>query len=520
MNRRRRLLVIILLIIALAAAVYVYLQDRIPEVETNVDGEDIVNVMDPIPVSGQILVWQGDGIAPGQHNPREPGSFVRYTGTGKRDTLLPVPEGTTRIFPCSERATSSDGLNLVYYAGHDEGTLFLYDRNGNLNKVDDVGALTCLGMGTFQYADDASRFGYIDFSRDANAQDTPVGTLVIRQTSDRSEQARFENATAFDLMSDALAYIGFFDDNQQAAVFFRRGENTIEVSTLPADNNCTYRASDIDIASENRLLVLLGQSCPGRGSSWAMHTVNVEQRSSTRIHSGPAVGNYFGNVRINALFVTPDGDTVYFTVPNGVSSDRADLYAVSISSDDEPQPLLRNVIMPELRIRLPHDPTRNAWPVLSPDRRWLTVATNSANNEAAVNLIDLTATDPIVVTLGATGRDNSISAMGFSQDASTLLFVSGGNSGADNALFAVNMTSQIEERVTRGRYANRLAVAPDGSAVALGEWQLLDEPVSDRLMNLIRIDLAEHSTGVLRTGADVTATRLANRRFFYPLQWR
>ena len=521
MKQRRSLLVIVaLLLLVLAAAVYVYLQNSDELIESNVDGEDIVNVVEPVPVIGQILVWQGDGIAPGQQNPGNPGSFVRYSGTGKRETLMPVPEGTTRMFPCSERATSSDGRNLIFYAGHDEGTLFQYDRNGNLNKVDEVGALTCLGMGTFQYADDGSRFGYIDFTRDATSQNTPVGTLVIRQTSDRSEQGRFENVTAFDLMTASLAYVGFFDQNKQAAVFFRQGGNTIEVGTLSADNNCTYRAGDIDIVSENRLLVLLGQSCPGRGSSWNMHTINVEQRSSTRIHGGAAGGNYFGNVRINALFVTPDGDTVYFMVPNGVSSDRADLYAVSVSGDDEPERLLRNVIMPEFIVQSPHNPSRNAWPVVSPDRGWLAVATNSANNEAAVNLVDLTASDPIVVTLGATGRGDSISAMAFSQDGSRLLFVSGGNTSGDNALFAVNMSSQIEERIARGRYANRLAVAPDGSAAALGEWQLLDDPVSDRLLNLVRVDLAEHASGVLRTGADITSTRLANRRFFYPLQWR
>ncbi|MBC7871744.1 MAG: hypothetical protein H7Y09_12950, partial [Chitinophagaceae bacterium] len=161
-----------------------------------------------------VLAWIAEGVAPGSQTADKPGQIVLLNAGGDARVMLDLPNGTTRVQACGERATSPDSRYFAFFVGNDtNGTLYLMDKRGVPESVAEMNPLGCLGNGTFQYAPDGTRLGYINFAADALTSEFPSGTLKIHTTTDRAEAGSFENAASFDMQAQNVAFISFFNNN-------------------------------------------------------------------------------------------------------------------------------------------------------------------------------------------------------------------------------------------------------------------------------------------------------------------
>ena len=111
----------------------------------------------------KILAWVGSGTGPDEHSISEPGQIVYLTSDGQIEVLFDLPQGTNRVIPCTEQATSPNGRHFAFYVGNETGSLYQVDGADLPVEVDrGVSAMSCVGMGTFQYSPDSGRFGFID----------------------------------------------------------------------------------------------------------------------------------------------------------------------------------------------------------------------------------------------------------------------------------------------------------------------------------------------------------------------
>ena len=475
----------------------------------------------------KILAWIGNGVAPGEQSPDQIGQIVYLTGNEQFEVLFDLPPNTTRVMPCSEQATSPDGRYFAFFAGGDTGSLYWVDGANTPVEIDtDVNALACLGMGTFQYSPDGSRFGYIDYTTPLQSSyaagwfyvlDAATQTPIFASDSTVGGD---NNVAAFDISNDAIAFVSLYldadADVKEAAIFYQAGTYPVEISTLYADENCDFRSLEIAIIDANTLALVVAQHC--ENTEWALYRVNITQRSANRtLVTGNVAGGYYAVARSNVAVVAPDGNTLYLASPNGLERNIADIQAVNLTDIQTGAPLLTYAVMP---LYNGYTSSGNAWPGLSPDGNWWAVITNTADGDAAVNAVELGAPDLPPITVPAPARGNTISALAFTPNSSALLFVAGGNNTEDNSLFALDLVAAAESRVMRGRFGAQIVVAPDGQYAALPNWRIVNAPNQPNYLTLIAINLQTGEPITVFTGAEVVNDVVSNQRFVYPLSWR
>lgn len=469
----------------------------------------------------RLLVWTGLGTAPGRIASGTPSELLLLSSSGEQTRLLDLPAGTTRALPCTEQAASPDGAHFAFFAGGDSGSLYLITGTDSPQVAAQTGALTCLGMGTLRYSPDSARLGFIDFPADATSGSFPAGTLRILSTSNMEELGNFEDVISFDMGDESAAFVRFFagSDGQtnEAGIFHWTGDGAREITTIFTSEGCQFRSAGLVRAGEGSLIVLFGEHCSGQsGSSWSLYTVDVEGRSAASVRGGRELGSIYPQGRANILIVSPDYENIVFTAPDGLARNRTNLYMLPLAdSGGDLLPLLRHVVIP-YAAGTPYDPAANALPALSPDGSWLAVTSRDANDNTAVHIIDLLSPDLPPISISGGGRGDTISSLAFSGDSRQLLFVAGGNDSGANSLFSVDLNTADDVRVLRGRYARGLIVSPDGSAVAMSDWELQPDPYQ----TLIVVDIAESRNATLVTGADVVDDDLVDQRFIFPLAWR
>jgi hypothetical protein len=465
----------------------------------------------------KILAWVADGIAPGEQT--TPGDIVFIDENGPGESLLAVPADTRRIQTCGEQAGYA-----TFFIGNDSGTLYMVDPDDNLYEVQNsVNAMACLGMGSLQFA--GERFGYIDFLNDTLNSTYAMGWLYVRETSTRNELFNFENVVDFDLHDESLALISFYTDDQgaanEAAVLAWAGGGPNEVSTLFTDEGCAFRSAQIVQVSAEQLVFTIGQRCTG-GTEWALYTVDLTTRSTNRalvINDVP--GAYLPAARTNTLVASPDGSAAFATYPDGLGQNTAFVQPIQLDNIQAEPAVFNNTIMPVYINTTIYPRTLNTQPLMSPDGAWLAMVSNSPNDEAALNLIELNAPDLPPITINARNRGDTISSLQFLPDSSGLVFVIGGNNGDNNSLFAVDLASASESRLTRGRYGRAMVMAPDGQRVTMTNWQMVDQTNQENYLNLVTVDLVTRETIILFTGAEIVDDQPGEqRRFAYPLSWR
>lgn len=477
----------------------------------------------PVPAATNILVWREAGASPAESSPSTPGELGLMDAAGVFTKLLDIPAQASRVQTCGDEAASPDESMLAFYVGLDSGTLYLMKGSDAPQALDEVQGLTCLGGGTFQYSPDSNRLGYIAYEADAASSEFADGFLHLVNTSDLSKVFRYENVVAFDLSDAGAAFVSFFTNDRsqadEAAIFWWNGSAEREVTTLRPDENCRYTSASIAAGPDGNLVVMLGHRCTtgDTRTSWQLHRVNVEERSTSMAASDFLAGQFASFAGTNQLTILPDGNTVLFLLPDGITANTAGLMTLNLADATTAEVIQNQAVYPTF------SGGPNAFPVVSPDGRWLALVRTSPNSSNALNVIDLNdpAAAPITVSAGSTG--DVISSMVFSGDSQRLIFIAGSpgtGRNANNSLVALDLETGSDFRIKRGRFAPGLAVSPDGRSVVAMDYQVLEDERQPPYLNLVQINVDTSETVLLFEGAEIVDGKVTDQQFAVPLSWR
>lgn len=484
-------------------------------------------------VDGQrLLVWVAPGNRPGNQAAGTPGELVYFNPDGSTESILTLPQGTTRVTECGPNGTSPDGSVFAFIVsvtagGEETGTIHLL--NGASSELSAIASglnpASCTGSTPFQFSPDGSRFAYIEWSPGVTNAISPFGFLRIFDTASASQIASFENVTTFDLTNSGAVLVNFFpnDDGEatEVAVITWDGNIDIEVSSLVADeeNDCYYNSASINEVSSG-LISIMGYRCnrgPVTSTQWQLFNIDPANRTAQLEQSDVSAGRYFAFSQTNAIFPSPDGGTVFFTLPDGINNQSVGLYTTAVDAIALNQLIDRSAVMPSVS-DLPYD-ANNSTAQLSLDGRFLAVVVNTPNNDATLNVYDLSDPGLPPIAIDAGDQGDTIGAMVFNNTGDKLYYVAGTDQGGNNSLFALDLATGTESRIRRGRYA-QLAISPDGASLAAMNWVEFsaEEP---RYLTLEIIDIASTAPTVIYVGGEVDAEgELANQSFAYPLAWR
>lgn len=511
-----------------------------PTATASTDGATVESVPTTVmaqegPVTGmaatdKVLAWVAPGAAPGRQSASNPGQVVFFTPDGETETVLQLPNGTTRVTQCGPESTSPDGSQFAFIAtvtagGVETGTIYMM-RGVELQLhtvATGVNPVSCYGSAPFRFAPDGSRYAYVNWAADANNATSPRGRLLVFNSADHTQAGSFSDVANYTLTSSGAAFVSFFNNDRQEAtevgISVWDGSNDREVASLRADENCYYTSASVAEVAGGELAVVLGYRC-SRGDTttrWQLHVVDPANRTSQLELTEPAAGRYFGFSDTNSIYASVDGSAVFFTVPDGLSNQSVSVLATSIDNI-APTTVVQNYGLMSAVSDLPYD-ANNATAQLSPDNRFLAIVRNTPDNDATLLVVDLADPSTPPTTIDAGDRGDTVASMIFSADSSRLYFVAGADEGGNNSLFVLDLATGSESRVDRGRYA-QMAVAPDGSLIAVMDWVVFNDNEPPYLTFKF-LDPASGSETVVFVGGEVNAEgKLINPAFAYPLAWR
>lgn len=492
-------------------------------------------VGEPIPgmADGQrLLAWVAPASRPGTQTAGTPGELVYFNPDGSTESILTLPQGTTRVTECGPNGTSPDGSVFAFIVtvtggGEETGTIYLLNGASSelMTIASNLNPASCVGSTPFQFSPDGSRFAFIEWSLGATNQASPFGFLRIYDTASGALSASFENVTTFDLTSSGAAWVNFFpnDDGEatEVAITTWDGNADIEVSSLVADeeNDCYYNSASTSEVSTG-LLAILGYRCnrgPITSTQWQLFNIDPSNRTAQLEQTDAAAGRYFVFSQTNAIFPSPDGSNVFFTLPDGISNQTVGLYATAVDNIAPAQVINRSAVMPSVS-DLPYD-ANNATAVVSPNGQYLALVVNTPDNDATLYVFDLSDPALLPITLDAGDTGDTIGSMVFNAGSTSLYYVAGSDEGGNNSVFALDLVTGTESRIRRGRYA-QLAISPDGSTLAAMNWVEFD-PEEPRYLTLEVIDIASTAPTTIYVGGEVDEEGdLINPSFAYPVAWR
>ncbi|PJF39903.1 MAG: hypothetical protein D6737_07355 [Chloroflexi bacterium] len=467
----------------------------------------------------RLLVWLGNGAAAGQHPASNPGQIGFVDQNGNFEPIVDVPPQTSRVRTCGQ-GTSPNGRYYAFYMGLDFGNIYFMDRTSMSIIQDSVQATACLGESSFQFSPNSERFAYIDFEPGSATDEFADGFLKIFNSEGVSEIMSFENTSSFDINNDGLAFISLFTNDRneadEAAIFWWNGNTEREVATLLPEEDCRFTNSAITIDDDNRFLAVIGHRCRAGDTrtQWQLYQIDPEARAFTLLASDFQPGAFVSFARTNNVFIAPNGETAYFTVPDGVTANTAAVAAINLSDSSITVPVGRQMIFPTFQ------GGANAFPVISPNGRWLAGVVTSPNNDNSLTVLDLNNPNTAPVVIPAGSRGDTISSMQFTPNSERLIYVAGGDNSANNSIFALDLESGGEFRVRRGRFAQGLAISPNGEELMIGDWQVREDPQDPpfQFFTVVNIDNSDSIT--LFEGAEIVDGEVTNQRFMFPLSWR
>jgi hypothetical protein len=514
----RTLILLIIFAVVVAGVMFTVVNDGDPSATAHAQEVHMAS-------DDRLLAWVAPGAAPGQHGASQPGQIVFLDGEGNEEPVFDVPTQTARVHACGNEATSPDGRTFAFYVGgNDLGNLVMMrDADPNTTVLTtDLSVLTCTGNGTYQYSPDSTSFGYIAYPSDFGVVNSPSGRLFLHNSEDFSLLNSFDNVSAFDMSDEATAMVSFFYNNQsqatEVAVINFDGEIDREVATLFADEGCYYTSASVDIMPDGKFASVLGYRCTaGDGrTQWQFYVIDPANFNATLIASDVAGGGFFGGSRTNNVFGAPNGTTIFFTIPDGITNFTTGVKVVDVATSNQRDVFPNSGVMPRASF-VPYL-GENHPTVTSPDGNFLAIVRNDPNNRAGLTVLDLAQYDlpPIEITMPE--RGDLIGEMLFTTDNQRLIYTAGGAEGVSNSLFALDLLTGSERRIRRGNYGQGV-LSPDGRYIAISNWEILndDEPP---IYTLVTLDLETTAELPLFIGADVIEGEVVNQRFAYPLSWR
>ncbi len=469
----------------------------------------------------QLLVWIGNGAAPGQHSAANPGQLAFMDGTGVANPLMDIPAQTIYVKPCGDKPSSSDGNLFAFFVGTDTGKLYLKKGADAPTAVADVNALACLGNGTFQFSPDGARMAYISYEPDAIKSEFADGYLHVLNMGSMSEDFKYENVSSFAINNNGIALVSLFtnDKNEadEAAVIWWNGSGQKEVATLsPTSEDCKFTSAAINVLPDGKFLLVMGHRCKkgDTRTSWQLYSVDPESRSATLAASDFQAGQFASFARSNTIFVSPDGARAYFTVPDGITASTVGLKMVNVAD------LSLSDVLDKQGVAATYSGGANAFPRVSPDGKWLAMVVTSPNNENQVNIWNMTDPSVAPIVLKAGSKGDTVSNMEFTPDSRRLLVVAGGDNAADNSLIAIEVASGNDFRVARGKFGRGLTISPDGSEVAILNWETLEDPKEPPYATTVIIGVDSSDVATIYKGADIVDGKVTNQTFAFPMAWR
>ena len=472
----------------------------------------------------KLLVWIAEAQRPGKQSGAEPGQLVWIDSEGNFESFMELPPQTSQVMTCGQTAAlSPDGESLAFYVGQDVGTLHILRDTDSLFVVDtDFHAMGCVGIGTFEFFPDSSKFAYIDYAPNSLDGTYGEGTLRVYNSATFEQIRNFERVTSFDIEGDDLAYIRFFmnDSNEavEAAIVMWDGETDREVATLFSETDCAFNSAGIKLLSTGKIVGVMGHRCD-RGDSrtnWQYYLIDPENRTATQITQSPQPGRFFAFSRTNSVFASPDGSATYFTIPDGITNHTVTVAVADMTNMSINTVVPQNVVMP----RFTNNPyaAENHPTIQSPDNVWLSMVQNTADDEATLSLYDLSQPGLPSIDVSAGERGDQIVEMAFTPDSQQVIYVAGGENGGDNSLWGLDLATGNNFRIRRGQYGWGV-LSPDGERIALMNWV----PIENNLppyATLVIVDIESSEETLLFQGGELVNDDLTAVRFALPIAWR
>ncbi|GAB1421949.1 hypothetical protein MASR2M15_21510 [Anaerolineales bacterium] len=470
---------------------------------------------------GEILVYTSLGSQPGGANVTQAGSIAWIDEEGLLTPILAMPFIPQRVIACSDKPVSNDRQIATFFAGAEEGSLYAvsgYDRVIELDTS--FSALGCLGNGALHFTEDSKHLAYIDYPSQSAQVSAGVGRLRIHETENFETVDNFDNVSAFDVIGNQFSIISFIPNNKnefvEAAILIWDGDegDDIEVATLYSDPGCFYIDGDIKFQPDGNLALSIGHKCEGQNTIRA-YVIEPENRTTTLVADIPLVGRFFSFTKTNELLVSPENPLLFFTTPDGVTNNTVGMKYMDTTGTEVMDLFKQDGVMPGLT-SWKTNPTHP--PQLSADKNFYAIVTNSPNQDAAIQLIDLNIPE-LSLTVENRARGQTIIEVLFTPDTQNLIFISGGVTGESNAIFMTNLVTGNTNRIDRGRFGRGI-ISPDGNKLALINWIIPDEEKESPYLNLIILELENGKTTTIFQGADIVDRRVTNARFAVPILWR
>ncbi|MBZ0291813.1 MAG: hypothetical protein K8L99_04525 [Anaerolineae bacterium] len=461
----------------------------------------------------RLLVWRENGMHFNDPSPTESGE-IGFLDNSQFSRLLEVPARANHVLVCGP----DDGDLFAFYVGAEQGDLYLMSGGAIPQRIGSAARLTCLDRSTFRYAPDQQRLAYIDYGSNDTTGEFIDGHLHVMATGDGRELFQQEGVTAFELDDERLLMMRFFTNSvgqaNEATLYLWDGERAREISTLMPDRDCRYTSASITLMTDHALL-LMGHRCRDQGTSWQLYRADIADGRLSLLASAAQPGGFLPYTRTNSAYLAPDGQHLFFTVPDGVTSNTVSLLRVDLNSLEVEEVIDRQIVMATAGAA-----SSNAFPQRSPDGRWLAAVITSPNQDNRLALLDLTT--GTVSTVNAGTRGDVIPALRFSADSSRVYFLAGQaerGSDTDVSLMVLETSGGAPDRIARGRYAPALTVSPQTGAIALLEY-ILPENGQQPYLNLVQLNADGEQMAVLDEGAAMIGGRVTDRHFNLPLSWR
>ncbi|MDX2162119.1 MAG: hypothetical protein SF162_12395 [bacterium] len=439
---------------------------------------------------------------------------------GLDGTSLPLIDGigqNDRASLCGDSAQSPDGaLTAIYTGGQESGLLHLMRGTAMPTTIGEIEYLTCV-MNGLRYSPDGSRLAYLAYPEGASRQEFAEGRLNLMDTATLEIAWSAEDVVAFDVQADEVLYVSFFTDSRgevdEAAVVRYDNSSEREIATLiPTAEDCRFTSASIArVPNRVQIVLVMGQKCPNENQqTWQFYTIG-EDGSTTLASSDSQPGDFVAFARNNNVIPSPDGETVYFTVPDGITANTVAVAAVNLNDMSINVPVERQAVFPTFR------GAANAEPRFSADRRWLAFTLTSPQNENNLYALDLQdrANPPILISAGA--RNDTLGAFAFTPDSARIIYVAGAPDGGDNSVFALDLSSGSESRVRRGNFGRSLAVSPTGDRAVVDEVVTVEE--NNRTYSYRAVRVIDLATNTETTLFEDTTSPADARVSAYPLAW-
>ncbi len=486
-----------------------------------------LRAQDPPSPTGALLVWLSEGAEPERKDASAPSQLAAVFPNGVLTTLIEFDRSVIGVTRCTGQPISQDGRRFAFFAhqpnaGIDGGMLYQMTDFGAPVAVASINRVACALSG-FGYSPDSNMMAYINYQEVTEQSEFITGTLTVREVDELTERGKIERVTSFAWYGSELLALQLFTnaDGQadEAVVTLWNNGTARELTSVLAAQNCRFTGGQVNGAGTDRLVMVLGERCRGGDgrTRWQFYIVDRASGSATLALTNPQDGGSFTNTQTYNIVALEDGATALFTAADGVARETAAVYTVDLNNPTAATPLISRAGVFRRFVPLRYSLGDIAPAVFSRNRQfWAIVTALPDKSELMVlDLADLSA--PIRIPLQRSS--DRVRAMGFTPDSSALIYIAGGSGGADNAVFRLDLFSGVEQRLTRGQYANALAVRNDG-AVALLQYRRTEERQARPYVDLVLVNPDGSQQDLLGGIVLDEAGFVKTVRFAVPLAWR